>query len=188
MYVALSRMRVSLQHSPCGVYVCCYDTFHCKCNNPEIHQIEKLRFLSISRHRFILRFWLDLNLYQGIRVSRFGGFRGCGNSSGNFHMLCVILDMCSDISLCLACVCPRPLAACKHMACSCLLLCQPSFRPCVLTYPHSAGPAIFLKTNGGGGGERWGGGSMGRKCWVCAGIECRVCRFDEGILIVRVKE
>jgi len=104
------------------------------------------------------------------------------------HMLCVILDMCSDISLCLACVCPRPLAACKHMAWSCLLLCQPSFRPCVVTYPHSAGPAIFLKTNGGGGVERWGGGSMGRKCWVCAGIECRVCRFDEGILNVRVKE
>ena len=42
----------------------------------QIHQIEKLRFLSISRYKFKSRFWLSLNLHQGIWVCGFDGFGG----------------------------------------------------------------------------------------------------------------
>jgi len=52
---------------------CLFDCFHWKCYIPNIHQIEKLRFLGISRYTFKLRLWLNLSLYQGIWVSRFGG-------------------------------------------------------------------------------------------------------------------
>jgi len=46
-----------------------YDRFLWSCYTPKIHQIEKLRFLGISRYKFKLRVWLNLNLYRGIRVS-----------------------------------------------------------------------------------------------------------------------
>jgi len=60
-----------------------YDSFQWNCYTPEINQIHKLRFLSISWYKFKPRFWFNLNLYQGIRVSGFGGFRGCSIFSGN---------------------------------------------------------------------------------------------------------
>jgi len=57
-----------------------YDSFHWKCSIPTIHQIEKLRFCGTLRYiykfRIWWRIWCNLNLYQGIRVCRFGGFRG----------------------------------------------------------------------------------------------------------------
>jgi len=62
-----------------------YNSIHWKRYIPEIHQIEKLRFLSISRYRFKLRFWFHLNLCRGMRVSRFGGLVGCSNFCGKCH-------------------------------------------------------------------------------------------------------
>jgi len=55
---------------------------------PKIHQIEILRFLGISRYKFKVSLWFDLNAYQEIRVPGFGGFRGlwCSIFSGNCHM------------------------------------------------------------------------------------------------------
>jgi len=45
-----------------------------------------LRFLGISRYTFKLRFGFDLNLYRGIWVSGFSGFRACSILSGICHM------------------------------------------------------------------------------------------------------
>jgi len=45
-----------------------------------------LRFLGISRYKFKLRFGFDLNLYPGIWVSGFGGFRACSILSGISHI------------------------------------------------------------------------------------------------------
>jgi len=59
-----------------------YNSFHWNCCNPEIHQIEKLRFLDISRYTFKLRFLFSLNLYPGIWVS---GFQWCSIFSGIWH-------------------------------------------------------------------------------------------------------
>jgi len=56
---------------------------HSKCHILEIHRIENLGFLGISRCKFRLRFWLNLELYWGICVFRFGGYRGI--SSGICH-------------------------------------------------------------------------------------------------------
>jgi len=44
-----------------------YNSFHHNCYTPEIHQIQRLRFLGISRYKVKLRFWLNLNWYQKIR-------------------------------------------------------------------------------------------------------------------------
>ena len=52
-----------------------YGSFHWKCFIPKIHKIEKLRFLGISRYKFKLRFWFNLNLHREIWVSRIGGSR-----------------------------------------------------------------------------------------------------------------
>jgi len=49
-----------------------YDSFHWKWYTPEIHQIEKPRFLGISRCKFKFKFCLNLNLYR--EFSRFSGF------------------------------------------------------------------------------------------------------------------
>ena len=48
--------------------------------HPKNHQIEKVWFLGISRYKFKLRFWFNLNLYREIWVSGFGGFQGCSIS------------------------------------------------------------------------------------------------------------
>jgi len=56
---------------------------HTHTHIPDIHQIEKLKIFSISRYKLNLRFWYDLNLYRGMRVSRFDEFVGCSNFSGN---------------------------------------------------------------------------------------------------------
>ena len=45
----------------------------------------KLKFLAVLRHKFRLRFWCNLDVYRGIGVSGFGGFRGCSIFSGNSH-------------------------------------------------------------------------------------------------------
>jgi len=63
-----------------------HDTFHWNCYTPKIHQIQKLRFLGISRYKFKLRFGCNLNVHRAIRISRLGGFRRCGNFSGNCHI------------------------------------------------------------------------------------------------------
>jgi len=55
------------------VYTCIWmfmhDSFHWKCHIPEIRQIQKLRFLGISRYKFTLRFRFHLNQYREIWVS-----------------------------------------------------------------------------------------------------------------------
>jgi len=64
----------------CGPFLCdrcVYDSFHWRSYAPEIHHIEKLRVLNISRYKCKMRFWFAFNLYWGIRVSRFGGFGEC---------------------------------------------------------------------------------------------------------------
>jgi len=53
-----------------------YDRFHWKFYIPEIHRIENLRCFGISQYIFNLLFWFHFIVYQGIWVSRFGGFRG----------------------------------------------------------------------------------------------------------------
>jgi len=63
-----------------------YDSFHWKYYIPKVRQIEILRFLGISRCQFKLRFWFDLNLYQGIWVFEFGGFRRGRIFSGICHV------------------------------------------------------------------------------------------------------
>jgi len=77
------------------IHMCCdacnetsvlsYNSFHWECITPETHQIEKLRFLGVSRYKFKLRPWLHLNLYWGIWVSGFGGFGKCTIFSENSH-------------------------------------------------------------------------------------------------------
>jgi len=42
-------------------------------------------FFGISRYKFNSRYWFNLNLYRGRRVSGFGGFRKCRLFSGNCH-------------------------------------------------------------------------------------------------------
>jgi len=64
-----------------------YDSFYQNCYTPEIHQIQKLRFLGILRYKIKVRFWFNLNLYQK-KVSGFGGFRGCSIFSGNCRIWC----------------------------------------------------------------------------------------------------
>jgi len=59
-----------------------YDSFPWKRNIPKNHQIEKLSSLGILQCKFKLRFWLHMNLYCGIWVSWFDGFRGCAMFSG----------------------------------------------------------------------------------------------------------
>jgi len=66
-----------------------YDSFHWTYYAPEIHQIEKLKFLRISRYKFKMRFWFNLNLHWGIRAFRFGGFWG-SIFSGNCHTNTVV--------------------------------------------------------------------------------------------------
>jgi len=66
-------------------YSSSYDSFHWKCYTPEIHQIEKLRFVGISRYKFKLRFGFHLNLYREIGVSRFGGFWESSIFNGTCH-------------------------------------------------------------------------------------------------------
>ena len=52
--------------------------FSLNCYTPTIHQIKNLKFLGVSWYKFKSRFWFDVNLYRGIWVSGFGGFRRCG--------------------------------------------------------------------------------------------------------------
>jgi len=59
-----------------------YDSFPWNRYTFEIHQIEKLRFLGISRYKFNLRFRLNLNLYRVFWVTE---FRGCSIFSGICH-------------------------------------------------------------------------------------------------------
>ena len=63
-----------------------YDSFHCTCLRPQNPQNRETRFLGISRYKFELRSWFNLNLYREMWVCRFGGFRGCSIFSGNYHM------------------------------------------------------------------------------------------------------
>jgi len=65
-----------------------YNNFHWKCYTLEIHKIEKLRFLSVSRYKFKMSFCFDLNLYRGIWVSRLGVFRGCSILNGSCQKSC----------------------------------------------------------------------------------------------------
>jgi len=67
------------------IYWHIYDSFYWRHFLPEICQIEKLRFLGISLYKFKLRCWINLNLYRGLWVSRFGGFCGFGIFSGICH-------------------------------------------------------------------------------------------------------
>jgi hypothetical protein len=41
-----------------------YDTFHWKWTSPDIHQIEKLRVLGISRYKHNTKIWSNLDFYQ----------------------------------------------------------------------------------------------------------------------------
>ena len=87
---------------PCSVR-CTHDTpyiiqnnFHRKWSNPEIHRIQKLKFLGTNWNQINISIWFCTARYQDIWVSRFGfwgcsfftrygGFWGCGILSGNCH-------------------------------------------------------------------------------------------------------
>jgi len=70
-----------------GEYLCMTDSTE-NATPPKFHQIESSRFLSISRYKFTLRFWFDLNVYREIWISWFGGFRTCSmNLSYSLHAL-----------------------------------------------------------------------------------------------------
>jgi len=62
-----------------------YHRLHGKCYTPEIHQIEKLRFLGTNLNWTKNFIQICTARYPGIWVSRFGGFRGCSICSGNCH-------------------------------------------------------------------------------------------------------
>ena len=62
---------------------CSYDRFHSKCYTPKIHQIQKLKFLGTNSHSIKISIWLCTARYREIWVSRFGGFWGFSNVSGN---------------------------------------------------------------------------------------------------------
>jgi len=78
-------------HMRIHMYIKC-GSFHQKCCIPEIHQTEELRFLGIWWYKFKFRFWTRLNLYWGIWVLRFGGFRGRSIYSGICHTLWSMLE------------------------------------------------------------------------------------------------
>jgi len=71
-----------------------YHICHWKGYIPEIHQIEKLTLLGISRYQFESRFWSNWNLHWVIWVSRFGGFRGCSTFSDKCHIL-IFMNTCT---------------------------------------------------------------------------------------------
>ena len=50
---------------------------------PEIHQIQKLKFLGTSSNSTRISIWICTARYRDIEVSRFGGFWECGIFSGN---------------------------------------------------------------------------------------------------------
>jgi len=62
-----------------------FECFNWECSISEIRHFENLRFLGISRYKFKLRCWFNLNLYRGIWVSGFGGLGGCSICSGICH-------------------------------------------------------------------------------------------------------
>ena len=63
---------------------------HCKWCIPKIHEIEKLGFLDISRHQFILRFWIEFEFVLSNTSYWFWsvlvrGTGGCSIFSGICH-------------------------------------------------------------------------------------------------------
>ena len=85
-----------------------YDSTHWKCGGVAFYTrknppIEQLRFLDISRYKFKLRICLNLNLYRGIWVSRFGSFARCSIFNGICHV-CYIL-CCCIVLVCVAVCC-----------------------------------------------------------------------------------
>ena len=73
-----------------------FECFNWECSISEIRHFENLRFLGISRYKFKLRCWFNLNLFRGIWVSGFGGLGGCSICSGICHTprLCILCVLC----------------------------------------------------------------------------------------------
>ena len=65
------------------VCVIIYDNFHYEWHNPENHQIQTLKFLGANSNLNNISIWICTTRYREIWVSRFGGFGGCSNFSGN---------------------------------------------------------------------------------------------------------
>jgi len=61
------------------------DSFHWKCYPPQIHQIQKHKLFSTNSNEIKISIWICTVRYREIWVSRFGGFWGCSNFSGNCH-------------------------------------------------------------------------------------------------------
>lgn len=55
--------------------------------SPKSHQIKKFKFLGISRYKFEMRFWFNVNFLRGIWDSGLGGFWGCNYFCGISHIL-----------------------------------------------------------------------------------------------------
>ena len=62
------------------------NAFSSAATSSAIHPIENPRFLGITRYKFKLTFWFNLNLYREIRISGSAGLRGGSISSGICHM------------------------------------------------------------------------------------------------------
>jgi len=96
-----SQLDMTPSHSQCKRY----DSFHWNRYTPKIHQCQQLRFLSISRYEFKLRFWCQLNLYRGIKFLNLVDLGG-NIFSGNCHIqtcvnevTCPFTDVCIDLTL-----------------------------------------------------------------------------------------
>jgi len=99
-HTQLTHTQLSMRHRSIE-----HDCFHWKCYLPRTHQIEKPRFLVITWYKFTMKFWLNLKVYQGIWVSRFGGFRGCSIFSGICHSeltfgYCYLQRLYSKVAVC----------------------------------------------------------------------------------------
>jgi len=62
-----------------------HPTVHAHPQNPPSRETQISWYL--SRYKFRLKFWCNLNWYREIWFFRFGGFQGCSNFSGICHMV-----------------------------------------------------------------------------------------------------
>jgi len=68
-----------------------YDSFHWKFYNPEILQIRENSNSSVQIHWHIEPKTQPEDVPRDTKECRFGGFRGCSISSGNFQLVsCVV--------------------------------------------------------------------------------------------------
>jgi len=99
------------------IYVCVYMTISTAIAAPEIHQIQKLRFLGISRYKSRLKFgliWICTEKFEFLDLVGFGGVifsvdtvmeKGwCRYKERCVRLLCVVIILESYVCICM-CMC-----------------------------------------------------------------------------------